>query len=583
MNNSMNHTDIERVKCRNKYDNLDQPGLSYLYNAGNEPLKYSTVGQIIEEATRKYEEIHAIVSMHDGKRITYKEVLHQSDKLAAGFLSLGLEKGDKIALWAPNIAEWVIVFFAAARAGLAMVAINPSYKPLELQHALNITAAKALVCLDKYKTLNFYDTLQCLIPGLETSDAGTISSENVPSLKFIIVISEETLGGTYNYNDVLNAVDNNLIDDIIRNQNVSPEDTCNIQFSSGTTGKPKAVCSSHFQLVNNSYMISKRLDLADGQHIFCVQSPLFHVLGAIGCILTATQVGAKLVLAAPMYDSKEILKALEQERCTLILGTPTLYVDLINIQKEMKKKLYTHRAFITGSPWSPAVIVKIKDVLNIKKITYAYGGTETSGAVFISLPNAYENDQMNNDGYIADHVEVKVVDNHKTIVPFGTPGELYVRGYLTLSGYLGNAAATREVLDEDNWYKTGDNFILYQDGSGKVVGRAKDMIIRGGENISPTEIEDLINTHPDILESQVIGIEDERLGEEVCACVRLKEGVTLNLDSLKSFCEGKISNYKIPTYLKIMESFPKTPSGKVQKQLLRQQFDRTFTSVIESH
>ncbi|XP_031351687.1 medium-chain acyl-CoA ligase ACSF2, mitochondrial-like isoform X3 [Photinus pyralis] len=562
-------TDTQSVQFVKKDNGFrGQSHLSHIHNLGSEPLKSLTLGQLLEDAANKYEKTDAIVSVWDNRRVTYKEVLHQADKLAAGFLSLGLEKGDRIGLWAPNIVEWVIVFYASARAGLVTVAINPNFKALDLEHVLNVSGTKALVCLEQYKSINFYDTLKCLLPELEMCSTKRLSSAKCPALKFVVVISNAPLRGAHNYAEVLNAVDTNTVE----GYHVNPEETGVIQLSSGTTGRAKAICLSHSQVVNSSYFLGKRLGFDKAQHIICVQPPLFHVFGVVGSISNAAHFGATLVFPAPMYNSTENLKALENERCTLIYGTPTMYIDLINVQTQLKKKLYAQKAFIGAAPFSPELLAKIKDKLNVQQILPGYGATETSGAVFVSTSSGLTVGQRINDGYIIDHAEVKVVDNCRNIVPFGIPGELYVRGYYTMKGYLDDPDSTREVLDCENWYKTGDQFILYEDGSGKVVGRMKDMIIRGGENISPTEIEKLLESHPDILEAQVIGVKHERLGEEVCACVRLKAGVELTLDSIREFCDRKISGYKMPTQLRIMESFPRTPSGKVQKFLLRQQF-----------
>ncbi|KAK5645292.1 hypothetical protein RI129_006592 [Pyrocoelia pectoralis] len=558
-----------------KSDEISPISLSYIHNPGSEPLKYITIGQLLEDAAIKFPTVEAVVSVYDNKRITYKEVLHQSDKLAAGFLNLGLEKGDKIALWAPNVLEWIVAFFAAVRAGLITVALNPNYQAPELKHALNTTGAKVLICLDKYKALNFYGTLQRLIPELGTCNTRILSSENVPSLKTVITISKAPLRGTCNYFDILNAADVDDITAINRNQHlISPNDICNIQFSSGTTGIPKAIGLTHFQMVNNGYMIGKRIDLHDDQHKFCIQVPLFYVFGTVGCTIASTHYGTTLVFPAPIYNSTANLTALEEERCTIIAGTPTMYVDLISVQNRLNKNVCVYRALVAGAPWSPSLVNSIKEVLKIQQLKFAYGATEMTAVAFHTPSNTQKIDLIGSDGYIGEHLEAKVVDRNQEIVPVGTPGELHVRGYVTMTGYLGDPDKTKEVLDEENWYRTGDHFILYKDGSGKVVGRLKDMIIRGGENISPKEVEDFLNTHPDIEEIYVIGIENKRLGEEVCACVRLREGTTLNLDSLRSFCTGNISNYKIPSLLKVVESFPKTTSGKIQKFLLKEQFNQ---------
>lgn len=548
-------------------------GSSYINNPGGEPLKYLTIGNIIENAARIHDQVDAIVSVYDNRRLTYGEVLQKSDKLAAGLISLGLKKGDRIGLWGPNIVEWVIAFFASARAGFITVPINPMYQPDELKYCLNKCDLKALICPDEYKSLKFYEILCHLLPELETCDHKDLSSGIVPTLKIIITISHRPMRGTYNYYEVLNAASDTAVATIRRSQkSISPEDICNIQFSSGTTGKPKAACLTHFQLVNNSYQVGKKLEMYDDYHKLCIQVPLFHVFGIVICILPSAQFGATLVFPTPTYNSKANLNALEQERCTIVYGTPTMYHDLINSQSELNKQTCLSKAVIGAAPWSPNLLNRIKEVFNVQQIMALYGATETTAITFLSLLKGKMLERKT-VGRIGECIEAKIVDPEGNVVPFGTAGELYIRGYLTMVGYWEEPETTKEVLDSQRWLRTGDQFVLDEDGFGQVVGRLKDMIIRGGENVFPKEIEDFLSTHSDIDEVHVIGIDNERLGEEICACVRLKNGNRLSLDDLKEFCNGKIAKYKIPSQLRIVQTFPKTTSGKIQKYRLREQFN----------
>lgn len=543
--------------------------LSYIHNPGKEPLRYMTIGDLVEESARKYGAINAVVSVCDNKRITYREVLERSSQLASGFHSLGLRKGDKIGLWAPNVAEWIIVFFAASRIGLITVTINPKYQAAELQHSLNLCDVKALVCSEKCKTLDFYGILLSLIPDLETSEPGNVSCENIPTLKTIITITTSKLKGTYSYYDLLNFGTGEIAEEC----EVAPEDIANIQFSSGTTGRPKAVGLTHFQMINNAYHMGKRFGIGDDQHVYCLQPPLFHVLGVCVCVLSAYQNGTTLVLPSPLYSPSANILAMAEERCTLVCGTPTMFIDLVNLQSKLNLKLYARRALIGGAPWPSSLDKDIKNILKIKDIKCVYGATEMTSAAFQSLKEVNtQNDVTENLAYIAEHVEAKVVDGNQNIVPFGTPGELCIRGYLTMTGYWKEPELSAKVLNKERWFRTGDKFVLYEDGRGKFVGRLKDMIIRGGENISPSEVEEFLHTHPDIAEACVFGIEDERLGEDVGACIRLREGAKLSLEKLREFCRGKIATYKIPVQIKIVETFPKTPSGKIQKVVLKQGF-----------
>ncbi|XP_031351698.1 medium-chain acyl-CoA ligase ACSF2, mitochondrial-like isoform X2 [Photinus pyralis] len=545
---------------------------SYIHNPGSSPLKYMTIGSLVEEAAKTYDQVTALVSGFDRRRLTYAEVLRQSDKLAAGLLSLGLKKGDRIGLWAPNIAEWAIAFFASARAGFITVALNPTYQADELRYCLNKCGVKALICMDEYKSLNFYDILCRLLPELKTCDAKSFSSDIVPTLKTVISISHTMLSGAYNYYQVVEMANLADVTKIGEDQrSISPDDICNIQYSSGTTGKPKGICLNHLQMVNNGYYIGKTLELNTENHRLCVQVPLFHVFGMVVCIMPSFHFGGTLVLPSPMYSPTSNLMAIEQERCNVIFGTPTMYHDLINLQSECNRTINLSKALIGAAAWSPKLLYNMKEVLKIKHIA-AYGATETTAIVFLSMMDC-DKLETKTVGKIGECIEAKVVDTNGQTLPFGAPGELCIRGYVTMADYWGEPDKTKEVMDSQRWLKTGDRFILHEDGSGEVVGRLKDVVIRGGENIFPREVEDFISNHPHINEVHVIGVDNERLGEELCACVQLRRGSDLDLDELTEFCKGRIANYKIPSQLRIVESFPKTASGKIQKYVLRQQFN----------
>ncbi|KAK5649163.1 hypothetical protein RI129_004055 [Pyrocoelia pectoralis] len=547
--------------------------LSYFHNPGSKPLNYLTIGNVFETAAEKYGQTEAIVSVYDNRRITYEELLHDADKLAAGLQCLGIGKGERIGLWAPNIIEWVTVFYAASRLGLITVTLNPTYEATELNYCLNKCGVKALVCSDVYKTLDFYGKLCTLLPELATS-GDIVASNTVPTLTTIIVISQTKLRGTYNYYDVLGMVDDISIKKIRENQtNISPDDICNIQFSSGTTGFPKATCLTHFQIVNNAFECGKRFQMNSDEFKICLQVPLFHVFGLVSCVALSPQFGITMVLPSPTYNSTANLNALEQEKCSIAFGTPTMYLDLINVQRQLNKKIFVTKAVVSGALCPPSTIKSMKEIFQIKHVLIGYGATELTCCAFQALVDDNEYQKTETVGYIGDYIEAKVVDNNGKIVPFGTPGELCVRGYLTMAGYWDDPERTNEAFYNGKWYRTGDQFILQEDGYARIVGRVKDMIIRGGENIFPKEIEEVLSSHPDILEVSIIGMKSERLGEEVCACVRVKPGSNLTLDSLKVFCKGKIANYKIPSHLKVMDTFPKTTSGKTQKFLLKQQID----------
>lgn len=549
--------------------------LSYIHNIGKEPLQFLTIGNLVQKSASKYGDKTAVISVQDNKKMTFQEILLESDKLAAGFLRLGLQSGDRVGLWAPNIIEWIVTFFAAARADLTMVALNPVYQKQDLEYSINKVGIKALVCPDTYKRIKFYDTLCNVVPEIQESDPGKISSVKVPSLKSVIAISDNALRGAYNYKEVLEMADNIGVKKILKMQNyIQPDGMANIQYSSGTTGKPKAACLSHFQLVNNAYETGKRIELDKANHKICVQVPFFHVFGIVAAILPSYHFGSTLVLPSPMYNSSANIHAIDDQKCSVVYGTPTMFVDLVNQQRKEKRNISPSIALSGGAPCSPQLFRDMKEVLNLTRVKSIYGLTETTCVSFHSLPiEEDEHKTINTVGHLGDHLEAKIINENNEIVPIGSPGELCIRGYSVMIGYWGDEEKTKEILGADRWLKTGDQFILQEDGYGKIIGRLKDMIIRGGENIFPKEIEDFLNTHPDILENYVVGIFHQRLGEEVCACIRVKSGSEFNYNSLLEFCTGKLTSYKIPTKLKIVDAFPKTLSGKVQKFILKQQIE----------
>ncbi|KAK4875732.1 hypothetical protein RN001_012154 [Aquatica leii] len=514
----------------------------------------------------------------DNRKVLFNDLFEESRKLAAGFYTLGLRKGDRIGLWAPNIVEFITTWFAAAQAGLIVVLLNPSYVNQELEYCLNKVGTKALVCPDVYRDLRFYDTLTNLLPELETNDRAKLRFKKVPLLKFVITISNnKNIRGTYNFTEVVNISKSDSLTEFKKMQEyIQPDDIANIHYTSGTTGKPKATCLSHFQIVNNGYLVAKRLGLDKNHCNICIPVPFFHVFGTTVGIIAAQHFGSTLILPSPMYSPVATLKAIEQETCTVIYGTPTMYIDFINLQINKKMNINVTDAFCGASPTSLQLCKNIRRILNVKKVHCAYGMTEATAIAFHSLLNEESLDHMNTVGYIGEHLEAKVVDANNNVVPIGTPGELCLRGYSVMKGYWDDETETRKILGDDNWLKTGDRFILQGNGYGKIVGRIKDVIIRGGEKIYPKEIEDFLCTHPDILENYVIGLTHNRLGEEVCACIMLKIGSNFNFQTMVEFCKNKLTKSKIPSQMKIMKSFPKTGSGKIQKYVLKQQIEAEF-------
>ncbi|XP_022916148.2 medium-chain acyl-CoA ligase ACSF2, mitochondrial [Onthophagus taurus] len=550
--------------------------LSYKHQACEEPLRHISIGTLLEESAKKYRDVPAIISMHQNETLTYGELLKKSDQLAASLQSHGLEIGDRVGVYLPNQYEWVIIMLACCRAGLITVALNPFYETPEMEYCINKVGIKALFTGDKVKQQDYYEIMKNVAPELPNCDPGKLKSKKVPTLKTIIHSTDKENKGTYTFNEILNFSNETQIKNIQKHQHLIDSDLpCNIQFTSGTTGKPKAAVISHFNLANNSYFISKRMELNKKHHKVCVQVPLFHAFGTTITIASAIHFGTTLVFPSLSYNPENNLDALATEKCTIAHGTPTMYVDLINVQSKRKENLSLEVALNGGSPCSPELLRKMIDVLGVKRVKSVYGLTETTGSSFHSLPGESQDLSINTVGHLQEHLEAKIVDEKGNTVPIGKRGELWIRGYSVMLGYWGDEEKTNELITQSKWLKTGDQFVMFENGYGKCVGRIKDMIIRGGENIFPKEIEDLLNTHQNILETQVIGITHERLGEEICACIRLNdEAIDLKLDDVKKFCEGKLAKFKIPTQLKVMKTFPKTTSGKVQKHILRKLIEK---------
>ncbi|XP_063922118.1 medium-chain acyl-CoA ligase ACSF2, mitochondrial-like isoform X1 [Zophobas morio] len=559
---------------------------SYIHKLGDQPLKYITIGQLLQETASKFGDRKAVISVHQNEFLTFSELLQKADKLAATLKNLNLEKGDRLGLWVPNLVEWYVTKMASARAGLITVCLNPVLEAPEIEYCVNKTGIKALVCADEFKHHDYYESLLSIAPELENCDPGKLKSTKVPSLKTVIRIGEENKRGTYNFGEILDRANSSEVANIAKLQHmISPDDGCSLYFTSGTTGKPKVALTTHFKLVNSAFFTGKRLQLSSKHHKLCAQVPLFHIYGTVVGIMAALNHASTIVLPTNGYQPSKTLDAIKNEKCTVIYGTPTMYTDLIQIQEKRTDPIAAEIAVIGGAPVTPYLIQQISETLNVTKVHPMYGITECSGAVFESVPTESETNHAPVE-YVEDHFEVKVINESGGVVPFGTAGELCVKSYSTMVGYWEDEEKTNEILGRDGWLKTGsvsflncivikvcfirDQFILEEDGSGRVVGRLKDVIIRGGQNIFPKEIEEFLVTHPNILDVQVIGTPHTRLGEEVCACITIKPQSHLTLEDIATFCKGKLAYFKIPSRMEIFDNFPKTVSGKIQKFKLKE-------------
>lgn len=416
---------------------------------------YRNVGQELERVAAEYSSTEAIVSCHEMQRHTFKSVLDVVDRLAAGLIKLGLSKGDHIGLWGPNNMHWYLTMLAASRAGLVSVGVNPAFQGPELEYCLKKVEIKAIVCPLKFKSQNYYEIIHSICPELSKCEKGKIKSANLPNLKALVVNTDLQLKGALTFDEVLDLSDQQERNDIsIRQPFIMPDSPCNVQFTSGTTGRPKAAVLSHFNFVNNGIHVGNR-NLLEGGRI-CVQVPLFHAFGVVITIMAGMSHGATLVLPSPGFSPEHSLQAIVNEKCTVIHGTPTMYVDLIKKQREVNAALDSLKMAVTGGAiCSPQLFLDMKNVLKLQEVRTVFGLTETTAVIFQSRPGDTMEQVLNTVGHVQDNIEVKVVDNEGNIVPFGQPGELLVRGYLTMLGYHGDEERTKETISADKWLKTG--------------------------------------------------------------------------------------------------------------------------------
>ncbi|KAJ7315972.1 hypothetical protein JRQ81_002134 [Phrynocephalus forsythii] len=548
---------------------------SYLNGGTSIPLLSQTLDRCLEETTSRYPEREALVFPMEGIRKTFAQFRRDVEQAAAGLLALGLKKGDRLGMWGPNKYEWALMQFATAQAGIILVSVNPAYQYQELEFVVRKVGCKALVFPTQFKTQRYYEILKLVCPELEQSSPGALKSKKLPELS-IVINTDSKLPGTLTVDDLMQAGESShkkQLQDI--RKTLDSHEPINIQFTSGTTGSPKGATLSHSNIVNNANLIGTRLGVNDGDARCCLPVPLYHCLGSVaGCVVMAVH-GICLVFPNLSFDAKATLKALEQEKCTHIHGTPTMFIDILGQPDFASYNLSNIRGgLIAGSPVPPEVMKKIIKNMNMREIVVAYGTTENSPVTFMGFPQDNFAQKTETVGCIFPHTEAKIEDpDTGELLPLNTPGELQIRGYCVMLGYWGDANKTNEVMTDEKWYKTGDIAMLDEQGYCRIVGRCKDMIIRGGENIYPAELEQFLHTHPKIHEVQVVGVKDERMGEEICASIRVKDGEECTAEEIKAFCKGKIAHFKIPRYVVFVKDFPLTVSGKIQKYKLRERME----------
>ncbi|HTY69115.1 MAG TPA: AMP-binding protein [Alphaproteobacteria bacterium] len=548
---------------------------SYVHGASTVPLIGDTIGVYFDAAARRWRDRPALIVRQQNIRWTYGELQERVDALAAGLLALGLSPGDRIGIWSPNNAEWVITQFATAKAGLVMVNINPAYRVYELEYALNKVGCKALITAERFKTSDYLGMLRELMPEIERSTQGQVRAKRVPALATLIRIGAGDTPGYFRFDDVLaKGGDRHRAMLAELQPKLQFDDAINIQFTSGTTGAPKGATLTHHNILNNGYFIGEAQRLSDQDKV-CIPVPLYHCFGMVLGNLACITHGAAMVYPGEGFDPLATLETVEAERCTALYGVPTMFIAELGHPEFKRFDLKSLRTGImAGSPCPIEVMKRCVDEMNMREVTIAYGMTETSP---VSTQTSYDDPlerRVGTVGRIHPHVEIKIVDGDGRIVPIGMPGELCTRGYSVMLGYWDDADKTAQAIDKARWMHTGDLATIDAEGYVNIVGRIKDMVIRGGENVYPREIEEFLFRHAKIEAVQVIGVPDTKYGEELCAWVKLKPGMTATPAEIQEFCKGQIAHYKVPRYIKFVDAFPMTVTGKVQKFLMREQMSK---------
>jgi fatty-acyl-CoA synthase len=544
--------------------------ISHVVGADAPPLLDSTLGQALERARDRWPDREAIVACEAGVRLTYAQLNAAADEFGAGLLALGLRPGERIGIWSPNCAEWAITQYAAAKAGLILVNINPAYRRHELEFVLNKVGCAALVSAVKFKSSDYIGMLCELAPELASSEAGALPASKLPMLKLIIGIDAPHLPGLVPFARVADHAresDRQALKDIAAR--LRPHDPVNIQFTSGTTGSPKGATLTHHNVLNNSFFVGEAIQTRLGDRI-CIPVPLYHCFGMCMGNLNCLTHGATAVYPSPGFDPLATLSAIQQERCTALYGVPTMFIAMLDHARFREFNLSSLRGGImAGSPCPIAVMQRVVDEMHMPEVTIAYGMTETSPVSFQSSVDDPLEMRVRTVGRIQPHLEVKIIDAQGDTVARGCSGELCTRGYSVMQGYWEDAARTAEVLDAAGWMHTGDLAILDAAGYCNIVGRIKDMIIRGGENIYPREVEEFLFTHPKVLGVSCFGVPDARYGEALCAWIKLRPDTEASDEEIRQFCAGEIAHYKVPRYIIFVDDFPMTVTGKIQKFIMR--------------
>jgi fatty-acyl-CoA synthase len=543
---------------------------SYVHGASETPLLGETIGTLLRRVTAAGPERMAQITRHQNVRWTYADLLRRSEDLAVGLRKLGLKRGDRIGIWAANCSEWVLAQFGTALAGLILVNINPAYRVHEFDYAVRKSGCRALILSPGHKANDYFASLRSVAPELDAATPGALKAARLPKLEIVIRLGAEKTTGMFNFEEVArpaSGAEREALADF--GATLQFDDPINIQFTSGTTGAPKGATLSHHNIVNNGYFIGEAMRLTPDDRL-CIPVPYYHCFGMVLGNLACVTHGAAMVSPSEGFDPVAALEAVEAERCTGLHGVPTMFIAMLDHPEFGRFNLKTLRTGImAGSPCPVEVMRRVIDTMHMREVTIAYGMTETSPVSFQSACDDPIDRRVSTVGRILPHLEVKIVDQEGRITPPGVPGELLTRGYSVMRGYWDDPSSTASAIDEARFMHTGDLATIDAEGYCNIVGRLKDMIIRGGENIYPREIEEFLYTHPAVADVQAFGVPDSKYGEELCVWIRRREQTDLSAEEVVAFCRASIAHYKVPRYVRFVDAFPMTVTGKAQKFLMR--------------
>jgi fatty-acyl-CoA synthase len=543
-------------------------GLSHVCGDTTVPLWTLTIADLLRRAVTEWPERPAAVFREQGVRWTWAQLGMEVDRFAAGLLALGLTPGDRLGIWSPNRFEWLVTQFATARIGVILVNINPAYRLAELEYALNASGCRAVVAAERLRDTSYLNMLKTLAPESAQGGLRAAGCARLPQLHYLIRMGMDVTPGMLNYDDVRRVdVDVAQLDSV--SAKLGQHDAINIQFTSGTTGNPKGATLSHHNVVNNARFVAHAMSLGELDSL-CIPVPLYHCFGMVLSVLACVSAGAQMVFPGEVFDPRATLAAASEEHCTALHGVPTMFIAELDHPDFQQFDLSSLRTGImAGAPCPIETMKRVVSQMHMEEVTIAYGMTETSPVSFQSSTDDPLDRRVSTVGRIQPHLEAQVVDDAAKVVPTGETGELWVRGYSVMRGYWGEKERTLEAI-RDGWMRTGDLATIDTQGYCNIVGRLKDMLIRGGENVYPREVEEFLYRHPKVQSVQVFGVPDQKYGEEVCAWIVLKAGTLATEDEIREFCRGQIAHYKIPRHIRFVSELPMTITGKAQKFVMRE-------------